>query len=272
MAETKETKEVAVKGQTLDALLEWKLDKEQEALPQGFNKRKFISNAIEVIKHNPDLALMAKADNKNGRMQLMSCLTRAALLDLDAANKEFYLVKYGNSLEFMISPKGARRLIVKYSHKPVKDVSAFVVREGDEFTYTDEGGNKTFTFKPKPFNDGEIVGAVAYAKFEDDTLQVEILNKKDIEAARGQSKAKNSPSWSRFYDQMSIKVAIHRLSKSITLDFENAMQADSLVSGIEIENNKVSAKKADNPFEEQEQDVYVDAEVIEEGADNAENA
>jgi recombination protein RecT len=100
-----------------------------------------------------------------------------------------------------------------------------------------------------------------------------MMNIDELEAARSQSKAKNSPSWSKFTPEMYRKTVLHRLCKNIDLDFESNQQRDLFISGNEIETDKVMKVKADNPFaDDVQEDIVVDAEVIEEGADNAENA
>jgi recombination protein RecT len=92
-----------------------------------------------------------------------------------------------------------------------------------------------------------------------------MMNLDELEAARNQSKAKNSPAWKNFLGEMYRKTVLHRLCKNVDLDFENSNQRDLFMSGNEIEtNNKIMKPKADNPFTEETEDIVVESEVIEE--------
>jgi recombination protein RecT len=270
MAETKETKEVAVK-QTFDVVIMDKLTANEDALPKDFNKTRFTQNCIAVLKDNSNLSNMLKTPQ--GKAQVLSGLMKGAFLGLDFFNKEAHLIPFGSTVQFIPDFRGSRKLVKKYSIKPVDDVDSFVVREGDKLDVKVVGGVKTFDFEPIPLNNGTIVGAFAYVRFEDGSVKWEMMNIDELEAARSQSKAKNSPSWSKFTSEMYRKTVLHRLCKNIDLDFESNQQRDLFISGNEIETDKVMKVKADNPFaDDVQEDIVVDAEVIEEGADNAENA
>lgn len=270
MAETKETKEVAVK-QTFDVVIMDKLTANEDALPKDFNKTRFTQNCIAVLKDNSNLSNMLKTPQ--GKAQVLSGLMKGAFLGLDFFNKEAHLIPYGNTVQFIPDFRGSRKLAKKYSIKPIDDIESYLVREGDKLDIKIVGGVKTFDFEPIPMNNGAIVGAFAYVRYEDGSIKLETMNMEELEAARKQSKAPNSPAYKNFYGEMARKTVLHRLCKNIDLDFENNKQRDLFISGTEIETDKVMKVKADNPFaDDVQEDIVVDAEVIEEGADNAENA
>jgi len=257
-----EKNEVALK-QTFDVALMDKLTSIEEALPKNFNKQRFVQESISVLKDRPELANLLKTPQ--GKMQVMSGLLKGANLDLSFSNKEAHLIVYGNSVQFIPDFRGSRKLVKKYSIKPVDDVDSFLVREGDKLDVKIVGGVKTFDYEPIPMNNGQIVGAFAYVRYSDGTVKWEMMNLDELEAARNQSKAKNSPAWKNFLGEMYRKTVLHRLCKNVDLDFENSNQRDLFMSGNEIEtNNKIMKPKADNPFTEEAEDIVVESEVIEE--------
>lgn len=232
------------------------------ALPENFNKARFVQNAVALLNGNEQLMDFAK---KHGTQQIINGLKRGALLNLDFYSGEAYLVCYGSTLQFMPSFKGDRKLAMQFSVRPVRDIYAKVVRQGDEFEEVIVNGEPSINFKPIPFNKGEIIGVFAVCMFKDGGLQYEVLSKDDIEACRNQSKAKGSPAWSRFYGEMAKKCAIHRLCKSLELNMD-ARQQDSFNAGMEIETDP--QKQAKNDIEDgANAEEFVTADVVDDNED-----
>ena len=250
MAEEK--KEVAL---TFSEYMTVELNNVNEALPKDFNKARFVQNAIAVINDTPGL-------QKMGAEKLKAGLLKGAFLGLDFFNKEAHLIPYGNTLQFIPDFRGSRKLVKKYSIKPVDDVDAFLIREGDEFKLTNIGGVQSFIFNPIPLNNGKIIGAFAYVLFADGKVKMQEMNLKELEATRNQSKAKNSPAWQNFTGEMYKKTVLHRLCKGIDLEFESPQQRDLFMAGNEIDTQQ-KPTKVDNPWED---DSVIDAdyEVVEE--------
>jgi recombination protein RecT len=124
MAET--TQVANQEPQTFSVALTEKLNSVAEALPKDFNKARFVQNALALVNDNPQLQKYSKA-------QLMSGLMKGAYLGLDFYSKECYLVPYGNQLNYQTDYRGAKKLAKKYSIRPIKDIYAKLVREGDDF-------------------------------------------------------------------------------------------------------------------------------------------
>ena len=76
----------------------------------------------------------------------MAGLIKGSILGLDFFNKEAYLVGYGDQLNYQTSYIGAQKLVKKYSIRPVKDIYAEIVREGDEFSIQIINNEKSVTF------------------------------------------------------------------------------------------------------------------------------
>lgn len=86
------------------------------------------------------------------------------------------MVPYGNQLNYQTDYRGAKKLAKKYAIRPVKDIYAKLVHEGDLFEESIEGGNQTFVFKPKAFNDGKIIGAFAVCLYVDGGMQYDTMS------------------------------------------------------------------------------------------------
>lgn len=218
---------VAPKQRFSTALTE-KLESVKEALPRDFNKARFVQNALALLNDNPQL-------EKYGQPQLMAGLLKGAYLGLDFYSKECYLIPYGDQLNYQTDYRGAKKLAKKYSIRPIKDIYAKLVREGDEFEETIVNGEQGINFKPKAFNDGKIIGAFAVCLFADGGLVYDTMSVADLENTRKSSKASNSPAWKSFTGEMYKKTVLHRLCKHIELDFENPTQQTAFMAGMEIE-------------------------------------
>lgn len=208
--------EIANTQPSFSVALTEKLDSMGEALPVGFNKPRFVQNALALLNEHPELG-------KYGSSQIIAGLMKGAVLGLDFYNKEAYLIPYGNQLNFQTDYKGSCKLAKKYSIRPIKDIAAYVVRDGDIFDIVNNGGDQSFTFKPKVFSNAPIVGAFAYAQFQDDGVLLDFMSLAEIEVTRRQSKAKNSLPWTSFFSEMAKKTVLRRLCKQIELDM-NAEQ------------------------------------------------
>lgn len=237
---------MAEEKQTFSLTLTERLDGVEQALPKDFNKTRFVQNAIALINDNSNL-------QKYSSNQLIGGLMKGAYLGLDFYSKEAYLVPYGNQLNYQTSYLGAKKLAKKYSIRKIKDIGSKIVREGDFFEETGEGGNTSYIFKPKPFNNGEIVGAFAYVLFEDGGITVDTMSLKELEMTRKHSKASNSMAWKDFTTEMYRKTVLHRLCKHIELDFENIEQQNTYLNEYEIDNR---VEKEDVP------EVFVECEVV----------
>lgn len=208
--------EVATKD-SFSFALTTQLETINDALPNGFNKTRFVQNAIALLNDNADL-------QKYGRSQLMMGLMKGATLGLDFFSKEAYLVPYGNKLQYQTSYTGSVKLAKKYSIRPIKDIYAKIVRGGDEFEELIEHGEQTINFKPKAFNNGKVVGAFAVCLFKDGGIQYDTMSLSELENTRKHSKASNSPAWKDFTEEMYKKTVLKRLCKHIEIDFENTEQ------------------------------------------------
>ena len=261
MAENTQIVEKKENNSNFSIVLADKLDSVSDALPKDFNKARFVQNALALVNENPNIA-------KYGQQKIMAGLLKGAYLGLDFYSKECYLVPYGNDLNYQTDYRGAKKLAKKYSIRPIKDIYAKLVHEGDLFEEKIIGGEQSFDFKPKPFNDGKIIGAFAVVLYTDGGMSYDTMSLADLENTRKASKASNSPAWKNFTGEMYKKTVLHRLCKHIELDFENPTQQNMFLSGMEIETDQ--QKIAENEIAENAnsvdfpEDVVVESKVVEE--------
>ena len=261
MAENTQIVENKENKSNFSIVLADKLDSVSDALPKDFNKARFVQNALALVNENPNIA-------KYGQQKIMAGLLKGAYLGLDFYSKECYLVPYGNDLNYQTDYRGAKKLAKKYSIRPIKDIYAKLVHEGDLFEEKIIGGEQSFDFKPKPFNDGKIIGAFAVVLYTDGGMAYDTMSLADLENTRKASKASNSPAWKNFTGEMYKKTVLHRLCKHIELDFENPTQQNMFLSGMEIETDQ--QKIAENEIAENAnsvdfpEDVVVESNVVEE--------
>lgn len=251
-----ETKIVEAPKQTFSMILTDSLNEVQEALPQQFNITRFVQNSVALLNDNPQLQNFAKT---YGTSQIKAGMLKGAYLGLDFMNKEAYLIPYKDKLQFMVDYRGAEKLAKKYSMRPIIDIYAKVVRQGDEFSEEIVNGKPSISFKPIPFNTGAIIGAFAVCLFQDGGMIYDTMSIAELEKTRKSSKASNSPAWSTFTEEMYKKTVLHRLCKHIEIDFENPNQRDTFFEDSQIETEPEKVEVVDI-FEEEN---VVDGEVIE---------
>lgn len=209
----------------LDKLLESK----REAMPQNFNKTRFLQNCMTVLQDTRDI-------EKCDAVSVARTMLKGAFLGLDFFNKECYAIAYGGQISFQTDYKGEKKLAKKYSVRPIKDIYAKLVREGDEFIEEITDGQQTIQFKPKTFNDGKIIGAFAVALFEDGGLVYEAMSVTEMEEVRKNfSKQANGQAWTKSTGEMYKKTVFRRLCKNIELDFDHIEQKQAFEDGGDLD-------------------------------------
>jgi len=238
--------------------LDSSLDKHASALPKDLNKQRFLQNCMTVLQDGS--ADFSKCEPKS----VIRTLMRGAYLGLDFFNGECYAITYAGNVQFQTDYKGEIKLAKKYSSNPIQDIYAKVVREGDEFTENIENGRQTVSFRPKAFNDGEIVGAFAVCLYKDGCMIYDTMSKAEIEHTRNVfSKAANSKAWKESFGEMAKKTVLRRLCKLIDLDFDTAEAREAFEDGsaFDVKGEKKEIYESHDIYSEQAKPV-VDAEVV----------
>lgn len=231
----------------------------KEALPTDLNITRFVQNGVALLNGNETLAKFAK---QNGTGQIRSGMVQAAYLGLDFMSSEAYLIPYGSTLDFRRSYIGDIKLAKKYSVRPVLEIRADVVRDGDEFESGIENGKPYVNFKPKPFNTGKVIGAFAICLYKDGGMTYDTMNIDELNAAKSKSKMQNAMAWKDFPWQMQKKTVIHRLCHNqMQLEFENPKQRELFEEDMEIETDQQKIVEND-VAENQCTEEFIDAEVV----------
>ena len=244
-------------GKTFSLALSEKLDSVGSALPQDFNKARFVQNAISLLNDNPNLA-------KYGQNQLIAGLMKGAYLGLDFYSKECYLIPYGSTLNYQTDYRGEKKLAKKYSIRPIRDIYAEIVREDDVFSIGIKDNERVINFEPKPFNTGKIIGAFAVVEYVDGGIGTDMMSVDELEKTRSHSRAANSMAWKDFTSEMYKKTVLRRLCKHIEIDFENAMQRSVYADEMAIETDPqiLSEKEIEECANKEELEI-IDGEAFE---------
>jgi len=217
--------------------LENLLETKREAMPSNFNKTRFLQNCMAVLQDVKDID---KADSTT----VARTMLKGAFLGLDFFNKECYAIIYAGKVEFRTDYKGEVKLAKLYSINSIKDIYAKVVRKGDEFTEEIIAGQQSITFKPLPFNDGEIIGAFAIVMFKDGSMNYDTMSVKEIEIIKENFSQKSrdsgefSKAWRITPSEMYKKTVLRRLCKNIELNFDTIEQKQAFEDASDMDFNK----------------------------------
>lgn len=234
--------------QNLTNNLDASLEAVAEALPNDFNRARFLQNTIAVVKEKPDLL-------QYNQTELLTCCLQASYLGLDFMSKEAWLVPYSGHVQFQMGYKGACKFVKKYSIRPLADIYAKSVRKGDELEYGIEDNKPFIKWKPVPFNNSEMVGVFAVAYFEDGGILYEVMSKEDVDKIRKRSKASSSGPWVSDYEEMAKKTVLKRLAKGIETDFDNVEQKAAWESDNDEYTKTVEQEEAVDPFAKDSENV-----------------
>lgn len=227
------------------------LDSKKEAMPSNFNKTRFLQNSITVLQDTKDI-------EKCDPTSVARTMLKGAFLGLDFFNKECYAICYGGQVQFQTDYKGEKKLAKKYSVRPIKDLYAKLVKQGDDFTEEITDSKPTIQFKPLNFNDGDILGAFAVALFDDGGMVYEVMSTADIELTRkNYSKQANGQAWSKSPGEMYKKTVLRRLCKNIELDFDTIEQKQAFEDAGDTDLNKKLESEQVSPLN------ITDAEIVE---------
>ncbi len=244
------------------------LEQNAKALPKNFNQTRFIQNCITVLNDTKNI-------DKCTPLSVSRTMIKGAYLGLDFFRKECYAIPYEvwenkkptgvHELNFQTDYKGEKKLCMQYSERPILDIYARVVKEGDDFDCGIKDGKQYLNYNPKEFNDGKVMGVFAVVYFKDGGMAYDVMSIKDIERVKSHYAKKNSegqygPSWTKSEEEMQKKTVMRRLCKVLSLNFDNAEQDKAFEDGA-LTTVKISDKVIDtqivDPFDKKtaEQEV-----------------
>lgn len=237
MAEAKKSTGTAL---TFKDALSTALEQEKFSLPKNLDIQRFTHNAVYALSHNDTLVKFSKEHGAQGQAQIKDALLKAAYLGLDIGiSDDYYLYPYGSALNFSLSPRGAAKMVRKYSATPVLAGPFTKIHyEGEPFQDIYENGIPWFEHKPFSKQEAQgkaIVGAFAWIIFEGGYKRYEYMTIDELNACRNQSKMANAGAWKNFPIPMYSKTVLHRLCRNLDLEFGSAEQKETFYADTEIE-------------------------------------
>lgn len=218
-------------------------------LPSGVDADRFVRTALTVVQMNPELLTCTPTS-------LFGSIMLAAKDGLLPDGKEAVIQPYNVKIkgqngqqdrwekqaQYMPMVKGLMQIM--YRTGEVAMVDGVAVYEKDVFEY-ERGDMPRIIHKPYmgAENPGLVVAAYVVIKLKNGEIKREVMFRRDIEAVRNASKAKDGPGWKNWYDQFAIKAVIKRAFKQLPTDsedFERVIQHDNDAMGFDF-NDKPQA-------------------------------
>lgn len=234
-------------------------------LPSHVKPEHWVRLSQGVLRRNPQLKAAAQKNPGSFLAALLDC----ARLGLEPGDT-YHLVPFGNEVQGIADYTGLVELV--YRAGAVSAVKAELVRKNDYFKY-DPGTMERPEHQPDWFGDrGEIIGAYAYAVMKDGaTSRVVIYSKDEIDRVKKEAKGSSSPSspWSKWYDRMALKTVVRALSKWVpsSAEYREQVLRTEAAAGQAAQQMDVTLPVSDDlPVSMPNDDDYVDAELVEDGA------
>lgn len=195
----------------------------KQALPNiGITPERIIRTALTAVNQNPTLL-------ECDRASLMKCLVEAAQLGIEFTLGRGYLVPYKGKATLIVGYLGLLDLARRSGD--IKSVSAAGVYEGDEFTYSRglEVDDLSHVSKVDPAPE-KLTAVYCIVRFKSGGYQFGVMTRKQVDAVRARSAAKNNGPWVTDYEAMAIKTVMKRTLKFCPMSIEMA-RAISLDDG-----------------------------------------
>lgn len=243
-----------------------------QVLPSHVTPETFVRLAVGALNRNPYLLRIASQNPAS----LLSALLEAARLGLEPGTEQFHLVPYGGKapkVEGITGYQGEIELI--YRAGAARSVKAELVRVNDEFEFEpsmDRPHHRIDWFRDR----GPVLGAYAYAEMVGGgTSKVCVIGPGEIERAQAASASWNSRDkrdqspWVTDYPAMVLKTSIHHLEKWVptSAEYRREQLRASAVAAAEAAAVAPTQTVAQVLADSHHDDVPVDAEVVEDGAD-----
>lgn len=206
--------------------VEANLEKVRATLPDHVNPEKVARVFLNELSRVPKLLDCTQAS-------LVGCFLQATALGLElgAALGQAYPVPFGRECTLIIGYRGL--IDLTYRSGLVSTVSAYAVRDGDEFDYG-LGSEPWIKHRPVGNNSGSELSCVyAIVKMRDGVTKMDVMYRDDVDKIRNGSRGKNSPAWANHYEEMAKKTILRRVCK--TLPMSTGKQQENLRTAITLD-------------------------------------
>lgn len=195
-------------------------DQFQMALPKQINPDRFVRVVMTAVGQNPALL-------QASRQTLYASCMKAAQDGLLPDGREAALVMFGRDVAYMPMVGGILKKVRNSGE--LSTITSQVVHKEDRFRFWIDSDGEHLDHEPLMFGQrGEAIGVYALAKTKDGAVYIEVMDKSQIMAVRGASRAKTGPWSGAFEHEMWRKTAIRRLSKRLPMstDLEEVIKRD----------------------------------------------
>ncbi len=188
------------------------------ALPEHVKPERFIRIVMTAVQQNPTLA---KCERESLFGACMKAAQDGLLPDGREAFLNCYFSKRDNKYIASYQPMIGGILKKIRQSGELKQLSAAVVRQGDEFSYSVDETGEHFRHVPGMDNDDAPVKCVYAAVWiKDGGVYFKVMSVGQIEKARAVSRAKDSGPWVDWWDEMALKTVIRNLAKRLPMSAE----------------------------------------------------
>lgn len=216
-------------------------------LPPGVDCDRFIRTVMTVVRMQPELL---EAD----RTSLLGACMLAAKDGLNPDGKEATIQIYNKKVkgpngdtwikiaQYMPMVRGLLKQL--FNTGLIATIDAAAVYEKDQFIF-ERGDNPRLVHTPYmgAEHPGNVVAAYAVVHMKDGEIKREVMPRRDIEKIREESKAKDGPGWTKWYDQFAIKAVLKRIYKQLPASSEamdRIIKHDNDALGIEFQQQVIS--------------------------------
>lgn len=208
-----------------------KINTFQESGELTIPKNYSVDNALKsayIILGDPKNDILAKCDKSS----IAEALLKMVIYGVSPAKKQCYFIPYGQKLECSISYAGNIAIAKRYGN--LKNIKGQAIFKGDDFKFEVDpktGRKKVINHSQTldSLGTNEIIGAYAISEMNDGSVDVEIMNIKQIQMSWGQGGSKgNSPAHKNFPDQMAIKTVLNRACKLLISSSDDSVLYDPL--------------------------------------------
>lgn len=243
--------------------------------PKSMNKERMFQLALSAYNQTPGL-------NECSAASVLGCLMKCTALGMepsavDGLGRAYILPFYNKKTRskeatFILGYKGMIDLARRSGQ--LRDISARVVREGDEFEY-EYGLDERLRHVPStaPVEGRPMTHVYMVAHFNDGGHYIDVMTKGEVDAIRKRSKSPEYGPWSTDYEAMAMKSVIRRAFKFMPVSVE-AAEGAAADETVQIVNESEGEPIIAMP-ESVEDAVVVDVEtgeVIEENDESKENS
>ena len=197
------------------------------ALPKQIDPDKFIRVVMTALQQTPALVTA-------NRQTLYAACMKAAQDGLLPDGREAALVMYGQDAAYIPMVSGILKKVRNSGE--LASITSQMVHKNDRFRFWIDIDGEHIDHEPLMFGDrGEAIGVYALAKTKDGAVYVEVMDKAQVMAVKGASRAKSGPWAGAFEHEMWRKTAIRRLSKRLPMstDLEQVIRRDDELYDLE---------------------------------------